>query len=148
MVKIMSRGDKAAELFKNGYNCAQSVLGVFCEESGLDANTAFKLANGFGGGARCGELCGAITGSLMAIGLKCGFYVENDFKQKSYCNKKAYEFIEKFKEEHGSALCRELLGADIRNPDNFNMPAAKESHVTICPRLVRSAVGILENMDI
>ena len=139
--------EKALELFSNGYNCAQSVLGAFCEDNGLDLHTALKIANGFGGGMRCGEVCGAVSGAVMAIGLKCGFYIEKDFKQKGFCNKKSYEFIKKFKEANGSVLCRDLLGVDIRCPDDHNLPKAQEAHKTICPGLVKSAVQILESME-
>jgi len=143
----MTREEKAVELFGNGYNCAQAVLGAFCEEEGLDSKTAFKIANGFGGGVRCGEVCGAVTGALMAIGLKCGFYVLHDMEQKGYCNKKSFEFMEKFKEANGSVLCRDLLGVDIRCPDDFSIPAAQEAHKALCPKLVASAVRVLEGME-
>ena len=144
---MSAREEKAAELFSGGYNCAQSVLGAFCEGAGLDLKTALKIANGFGGGVRCGEICGAVSGAIMAIGLKCGFYIEKDFQQKGYCNNKSYEFIEKFKEENGSVLCRDLLGVDIRCPDDHNTPAAQEAHKSLCPKFVKSAVQILENME-
>ena len=143
----ISREEKAVKLFANGYNCAQAVLGAFCEKDGLDINTAFKLANGFGGGVRCGEICGAVSGAAMAIGLKCGFFIEKDFKQKGYCNKKTFEFMEKFKEENGSFICRDLLGIDIRCPDDHNTPVSKEAHKTVCPKLVACAVKILESME-
>ena len=141
----MSREDKAVELFSKGYNCAQSVLGVFCEGEGLDRNTALKLANGFGGGVRCGEVCGAISGAIMAIGLKYGYYDEGDIRQKACCNRISYEFMEKFIDANGSALCRELLGINIRHPDDHNAPAAKIMHKSICPKLVASAVMLLES---
>ena len=142
------REEKAKELFANGYNCAQSVIGVLCEDGGLDKATAFRLANGFGGGVRCGEVCGAVSGAIMAIGLKCGFHKEKDFKQKSYCNEKSYEFIEKFKNEHGSILCRDLLNVDIQCPDDFRKPEAQEVFRVICPKLVATAVRLFENMDL
>ena len=141
------RAEKAEELFANGYNCSQSVIGVFSEENGLEVKTAMKLANGFGGGLRCGEVCGAVTGAIMAIGLKCGFHTEGDFKQKGYCNAKSYEFIEEFKEEFGSIHCRDLLGADIQCPDDFRKPEAQKMFKQICPKLVKSAVNIVEQME-
>ena len=137
---------KARELFANGYNCAQSVLGAFCEESGLDMKTAFKLSNGFGGGVRCGEICGAVSGAVMAIGLQCGFYIEKDIAQKGYCNRKSFEFVEKFREANKSALCRDLLGVEIRIPDDHNKPGVPELHKRVCPEMVASAVRILESM--
>ncbi|MDR0324747.1 MAG: GNAT family N-acetyltransferase [Oscillospiraceae bacterium] len=144
---MLIREEKARELFANGYNCAQSVLGVFCEEAGLDLPTAFKLSNGFGGGIRCGEICGAVTGGIMAIGLKCGFYKEKDFEQKGYCNLKTYEFIERFKEENGSVICRDLLGVDIRSPEDHMKLASQEAFKAICPKMVTSAVRLLEGME-
>ena len=143
----MTREEDAVAFFANGYNCAQAVLGAFCEEAGLGLGTALKLANGFGGGVRCGEICGAVSGAVMAIGLKCGFYIEKDFEQKGYCNRKSFEFMEKFKEANGSVLCRDLLGVDIRRPDDHNAPCAQEAHQTICPKLVAGAVRVLESME-
>ena len=144
---MSKREEEALELFLNGYNCAQAVIGVFSEEGNLDRDTALRLANGFGGGVRCGEICGAATGAILAIGLQCGFHVEGDLAQKAYCNGKSYEFLEKFKEENGSILCRDLLGVDIRHPDDHAMPSAKEAHKKMCPKLVMDAVRILENME-
>ena len=139
--------ENAVELFSKGYNCAQAVVSVFSEENGLDVKTAMKLANGFGGGVRCGEVCGAVSGAIMVIGLKCGFFVEGDLKQKGYCNEKSYEFIEKFKEEFGSILCRDLLGVDIQCPDDHKKPEAQEAFKLVCPNLVKSAVRILEKSN-
>ena len=141
------REEKARGYFANEYNCAQSVLGAFCEEYGLDTETAFKLSNGFGGGLRYGEVCGAVTGAIIAIGLKCGFHVERDIAQKVYCYTKTQEFIEKFKSEYGSILCRDLLDEDIRVPDDHKTQDAKEKHKSICPGLVGAAVRILEDME-
>ena len=53
---IMSeRSEKAKELFKSGYNCSQSVLGVFAEELGMDFETAMKISSSFGGGISKGK---------------------------------------------------------------------------------------------
>ena len=141
---MSAKEEKARELFANGYNCAQSVLGAFCEDLGMDMKTALMIANGFGGGIRCGEVCGAVTGAVMVIGLKHGFYIEKDFAQKGFCNKKTYEFIEKFKEANNSVLCRDLLGVDIRLPEDHNPPEVRELHKQICPEMVASAARILE----
>ena len=143
----MTRVETAVEYFAKGYNCAQSVFGSFSEDLGMDKATAFKLGNGFGGGVRCGDVCGAVTGAIMAIGLKCGFHIEKDFGQKAFCNEKAFEFINEFKEENGSMICREILGLDIKRPDDFTSPEAREVFTAICPEIVASAVRILESMD-
>jgi len=117
-------------------------------QDGLELDTALRLANGFGGGMRCGELCGAVTGAVMAIGLKCGFYIENDFDQKNYCNKKSYEFIERFSEANGSIICRELLNIDVRCPADHATPESQAAHKAVCRHLVTSAAKILDSLVI
>jgi len=144
---MSAREETALALFAGGYNCAQAVLGAFCEESGLDLSTALKLASGFGGGMRCGEVCGAVTGAVMVIGLQCGFYKEKDFEQKNFCNQKALAFMEAFARENGSVLCRKLLGAENFSTSMFSDPASRELFQTICPEMVASAVRLLENME-
>ena len=136
----MTREETAVESFEKGYNCAQSVFSAFSEDFGLDKATALKIGNGFGGGVRCGEVCGAVSGAVMAIGLKCGFYVEKDFDQKGFCNNKAFEFIERFREANGSMICRDILGIDIRSPEDFTTTEARELFTAICPNIVASAV--------
>ena len=147
VTEAAGKAEAAAGFFSNGYNCAQSVLGALCEELGLELDTALRLASGFGGGVRCGELCGAVSGAILAIGLKCGYCKKGDMAQKGYCNKKTHEFVEKFREANGSIICRELLGADVRCPDDHNSPGAKAAHKTVCPGLVASAVRVLEGME-
>ncbi|KUK02681.1 MAG: C_GCAxxG_C_C family protein [Thermotoga sp. 50_1627] len=62
--------DRALELFKCGFNCAQSVFAAFAPRSGLDESIALRVAAAFGGGmARCNSVCGAVSSGLMVLGL-------------------------------------------------------------------------------
>lgn len=128
-------------------NCAQSVLAAFCEELGFKKDDALRIAMGFGGGmGHTGGMCGAVTGAYMVIGLKTNL-INNDLPA---CKEKAYalvhEFDDRFKQRHPSALCGDLLGYDLRNPEL--MEAAKEAGVfaTKCPAFLREAVEILESL--
>ena len=141
------REERARKLFASGFNCAQSVLGAFCEDEGLDMETAMKLTTGFGGGVRCCEICGAVTGAEMVIGLRRGVYGDKTLEQNMQCRAMAYEFIKAFKETNNFILCRELLGVDIRTPEDHNNEQVKVSHQKECPKLVASAVDILESME-
>ena len=67
---MSERAQLAIEKFSNGFNCSQAVLSVFAEDLALSEETAVSIASGFGGGARNGQLCGAVTGAVMALGLK------------------------------------------------------------------------------
>lgn len=147
MSEKSERVETALNLSKNYFNCSQSVLAAFSETYGLDKEMALKLSSGLGSGAKCGELCGAVSGALQVIGLKYGQTRENDWDTKNYCYSKTLEFIKKFKEIHGSIVCRELLdGYDLWT----NMAAeetkklALELHNNFCPKFIESAVKILE----
>ena len=144
----MNGEEEALRMFNNGssYNCAQAVLSVLCEDAGLDKETALKIANGFGGGVRSGNVCGAVSGAIMAIGLKYGFHKEGDFEQKGICYAKTDEFIEAFKKENGSVLCRDLLGFDIQSAEDFKNPEIRKLFSTVCTKMVSSAVRIAEGI--
>ncbi|HIV86362.1 MAG TPA: C-GCAxxG-C-C family protein [Candidatus Monoglobus merdigallinarum] len=108
----MTKKEYAMNLFRQGYNCSQSVLCAFCEELGLDTETAARLASSFGGGmGRMREVCGAFSGMLMVLGLRAGYSDPKSFKQKAAHYKRVQELAEMFKEQNGgSIICRELLG--------------------------------------
>ena len=149
---MSAREEKAIELFKTagyGYNCSQSVLGVFCEENGLDMETALKLASMFGGGAlKYKGMCGAFSGAVMVIGLKCGNYIKGDTETKKFCQAKTHEFIEKFRAKNGSIMCFKLLGIDRdKELGPEDIKALRPLFDSICPEFVRTAVQILESMD-
>lgn len=143
---MSEKSEKAKELFKLGYNCSQSVLGVFCEELGLDFNTAMKLASGFGGGiGRMREVCGATTGMFMAAGLIFGFYDNSKPELKAEIYKKIQTLANKFKEQNGSIICRELLsGIDANNSPIPSKRTDEYYKKRPCIELVQDAVIILE----
>lgn len=96
-------GEKAVALFATGFNCAQSVFCAFAEDFGMDAETAAKVSSGLGGGVgRLREVCGAVTGATLAIGMKFG-------PDKTAVYGRVQEFAAAFKAETGSIVCRELL---------------------------------------
>jgi C_GCAxxG_C_C family probable redox protein len=138
-----SLSETATKHFKEGYNCSQSVLLTMAEYWKCKDELIPKVATAFGGGmARCGSACGALTGGLMAIGIKYG---EN--KPSSEKAARAYElaetFYRRFEKQNGSTICRELLGLDLS--DTEQRKKAREEHLfdKKCPAFVKSAVEIL-----
>lgn len=70
----MNHAEKARDLFRAGYNCAQSVVGAFHEEMGLSLEDAVRLASSFGGGmGGMRETCGAVTGMFLVAGMLKGY---------------------------------------------------------------------------
>ncbi|MGN0595589.1 MAG: C-GCAxxG-C-C family protein [Hominimerdicola sp.] len=137
---------KAMELFKQGYNCSQSVIGAWAEEMGLDLETALKISSGFGGGiGRMREVCGAFSGAVMVLGLKYGNTIGSDAKAKGANYQLIQKFAQRFKEENGrnTIICRELLGLSGSSEPT---PAARTNEYykkRPCVEMVGIASGLL-----
>jgi C_GCAxxG_C_C family probable redox protein len=143
--EIMSANqDSAIKIFDSGFNCAQAVISVFCEKYGVDKDTAFKIAGGLGGGFRSGEVCGAVSGAVLVIGLKYGQCIAGDNETKANCSSKTRAFLKEFKTRHNSIICREILGCDPSTPEGLEEARSKNLFKTVCFDMVRSAISILE----
>lgn len=142
----MDKSEKAKELFKQGYNCAQAVVGAYAEELGLDMETAMKLASSFGGGmGRLREVCGAVSGMFMVAGMKYGYSSPEAKLEKTEHYKKIQELAAEFSENNGSIICRELLGLQA-GKDSYVPEARTEKYYKArpCVELVGDAAAILE----
>lgn len=142
----MTHKEKALAYFRNNFNCSQAVFTTFATEMGLDERLALKLSTQFGGGARCGQLCGAVSGALMVLGLKYGHYHPEDSSEKSRAYEIAVKFNNKFIEKNGSVVCKKLLGYDVSNSDDTTLIKEKRLFKTTCPQMITDAVEILDEM--
>jgi C_GCAxxG_C_C family probable redox protein len=144
---MSSRSGEALERFKGGYFCSQAVLSVFCEELGMDGLTALKVSSGFGGGmGRTGQVCGAVTGAYMALGLHYWAANPPTPDQKSKVSERIRAFNREFATRHGSIVCKDLIGCDLGTPEGSKEAAAKGVFVSICGPVVEDAVKIVEKM--
>ena len=143
----MSKGDIAKQKFMNGNNCSQAVLLAFCEDFGLEKETAIKISEPFGGGmGRMREVCGTVTGMFMVIGLAMGNDNSKDNTTKKNVYKSVQELAAKFKEDNGSIICRELLGFQKNNKESY-VPSERTNEYykkRPCPELCKYAADILE----
>ncbi len=139
----MSKADKAVENFKNGLNCAQSILFTYGPDLGLDRETCVRMAAPFGGGmGHVQEVCGAVSGALMVIGLRHGEgTAERDKRDRII--EMAQEFIKDFKQRCGSALCRDLLKCDISTRAGL-LKAREQGAFSVCADYIRIAGELLE----
>lgn len=144
---MSDRAQLAIERFSNGFNCSQAVLSVFAGDLSLSKATAFSIASGFGGGARNGQICGAVTGAIMALGLKYYDTEQGPAKAKQPVYEKVIGFTDKFKAKNGSIVCKELLGCDISTPEGERKFESEDLHNKVCCGLVEDAVQILEKMS-
>ncbi len=142
----MDKTEIASELFLNGFNCAQAVFATFAEDYGLSRETALKIADPLGGGVRCGEVCGAVTGAALVIGLKHGHTDPDDLASKECCIGEIQEFRNRFLSYNGNLVCRDILGVDICEPKGRKFAHDHNLFHTVCVDMVTSAAEILEDM--
>lgn len=140
------KGDRAYELFKEGYNCSQAVFGAFAEELGVDFSTAVKMASGLGGGiGRMREVCGTFTGLTLAASLIYGYSDPSDTETKKELYEKIRNLGDRFREENGSIICRELLG--LQAAEKSAVPEARTAEYykkRPCAELCRYAADLLD----
>lgn len=136
----------ACEYFKEGYNCAQSVLLAFSDITGFDKDTTLKLSSSFGGGmGRLREVCGAVSSMFMIAGILKGYTTPNDDTIKEEHYSLIQNLGNEFKSECSSIICRELLGlaegADSPNPSKRTEQYYNERP---CENCIKTAASIIE----
>ncbi len=131
------------ERFPKKLNCAQTVFSLHAEELGVNAETALLLTSGFGGGMACAETCGAVTASYMVIGMRHGNTTAEP-EAKAHTKQLIQKFNTKFKNEHGTLICKELIGYDISTATGAADAADAEVFQKKCPAFVKTACELLE----
>jgi C_GCAxxG_C_C family probable redox protein len=143
----MTRSDEAFRCFMSRFTCSSSVFSTFSDELGLDPDTAKKIGCGFGAGiSRTGNICGAVSGAIMVIGLKYGKTQADDEAATEKTRSLVRQFIHEFEQKNGSVNCIDLLGYDLSDPEAFSVAKDSGLFVTKCPTLVRDAADILEKI--
>jgi len=145
----MKKSEKAVAYFNNSFNCSQSVLAAFAPELGISADDSLRVACAFGGGmARQQLTCGAVTGALMALGLKYGKALNDSDEKKAETYALTRRFCDEFSSRFGTLNCRELLlGYDMNNPEENMKIKELGLFDTHCSRFVKEAVEIIEKLS-
>jgi len=140
----MNKPDLAVATFKQGCSCSQAVFSAYAADYGVDRVLALRLAAGFGGGmGRMGEVCGALTGAFLALGLEHGAIAAEDHQAKEKTHERVRELARRFKERHGALRCRELTGCDLSTPEGYELAKQQGVFRTLCPQLVHDAAAML-----
>jgi C_GCAxxG_C_C family probable redox protein len=144
----MRKAELAAQYHEHGYGCAQAVLASFAGDFGLDERLALKLATGFGSGmGRMCDVCGALTGAFMVIGLKYGKETTDGTRygnETETTYRLVAEVATKFKQRNGSIFCRDLIGHDLMDPAERAKVIELGLFKTTCRKCILDAVEILE----
>jgi C_GCAxxG_C_C family probable redox protein len=124
-------------------SCVQAIFATFGEhlsEGKVDYDTCMKISSAFSVGiARTGNVCGAVTGALMALGLKYGG------ADSTEVNEVALKFLDEFKLRSESYICRELINHDLITDEDINH-AFKTGAFNNCTKYVEDAALILEKL--
>ena len=137
---------KATELFLMKYHCSQAVFASFATRLGLTEEQALKIGGCFGSGMCKGEVCGAVTGALMALGLKYGQSDLSDMESRYKTSQITVSMMDQFAKVHGSYLCRDLLGCDLTSEEGIKEARKKELFTKICPVFVETAARITKQL--
>lgn len=142
----MTRRQMAMDNFMKGYNCSQSIVLAFADMLPVDEATLLKLSSSFGGGmGRLREVCGSVSGMFMVAGLLYGYDGPETGQVKADHYARIQELAHRFEEQHGSIVCRELLGLSVRH--DVPVPEARTAEYykkRPCPEIIGDAAQILE----
>jgi C_GCAxxG_C_C family probable redox protein len=134
-------------LFSQGFNCAQSVFAEAALRMGVSRELALKIAAAFGGGMSShGEVCGAVSGALMALGLRFASPDPDDKERRDFVYSRGRDFMQRFESQHGSLICRQLLGRDLNQPGELEQARSEDRFNAICPAYIASAAAILGDL--
>ena len=143
--KALDHGIYAAELFLQGYNCAQAVAVAFCDVTGLEPRLAARMASAFGGGmGRMREVCGAVSGMLMVLSYLYGYDTPGDDISKKRLYGEVQALAGAFRAENGSIVCREILKNPPSDPNPTPRTAAYYAQRP-CARMIMIATQILSD---
>ena len=145
----MEKEAQARKKFVEGRNCCQAVFATFAPELGVDEATALRIASSFGGGiGRLREVCGAFSGLCMVTGLLKGYADGETPEEKAAHYALIQELAEKFKKEHGSLICREILqlSKDAPTPPTPEARTTKYYSNRPCERCVGTAARLCEEL--
>ena len=135
---------KVLEYFQGDYNCSQSVLRTILEEKDVYFKEAPFVTASFGGGiVGRGEICGAVSGAIMAIGVLNGQLYDDIVKVKDATRIDTIEFYKLFQEKFRHSTCNGLIGVDHNDPDAKEKARDEGRYKENCPQFVSEAVKIV-----
>lgn len=143
----MDKTQKALAYFQKGFACSQAVFAVFARELGMDETMALRIACGLGAGmARTCQTCGAVSGAYLVLGLKYGRDKLEDMAARDRTYDMMQEFNRMFTARHGSVNCRELIGYNLGNPQEYQQVVEENLFRERCEAYVRTAAEWLETV--
>jgi C_GCAxxG_C_C family probable redox protein len=144
--ELEKRIKQAVTFFEDAFNCSQSVFMAYSEIYGIGPEMASKLATSFGGGmGRLREVCGAVSGMFLVLGMQYPFTDTKDKVSKNKNYKAVQRTANEFKSVMGSYICADLLKLkhEPQNPESSERNEAyyKTRPCVQCVSLAAEIVG-------
>lgn len=144
-IEMNQTGKKAEELFESGFFCAESVVKAIALENDVDASVLPAIATGFCGGmSRHSQMCGAVTGGIMGLGLVFGRYKTEDTTDR--CYHAVTRFLKTFKDAHGSVNCKDLIGYDLGVPEQLEQFRKENPGYKKCMHFSMDAAAMVQEI--
>ena len=141
----MNQVQRTVDLFASGMTCSQAMLSVFGEAYGLDLELVARLGRPLGGGmGRSGRTCGAVTAAVLLLGLANDD--PDEAEARKVCFQRVQQLFQRFESLHGTAECKELLGADWNTAEGLKRIQEENLVKNRCPAFVRDTASILEEL--
>jgi C_GCAxxG_C_C family probable redox protein len=138
---------KAVKKFKEGYNCAQSVLYNYANRLGISYDMALKMGTGFGAGmGRRQEVCGAISGGILVLNMIYGRGETDNKEKQEYVYQKVRDLTDRFEKESGTIICKNLLDGCILTSEEGQKRFRDEKMIDKCYSYVDKVVKILDEI--
>jgi C_GCAxxG_C_C family probable redox protein len=138
---------RSAELFQQGFCCAESVLQAIAESRAVKSELIPRIATGLCGGiAKTGGICGAVSGGVLAINMLAG---RNSASQSPRDNVRLVRaFLSQFESKFGTTNCERLIGCRLDTPEGqrfFNDNKLRDKKCQVFTReAAEMAGGLLE----
>jgi C_GCAxxG_C_C family probable redox protein len=138
---------KAAEKLAVSGHCAQTSFAVLTEHFQLDGGQILKALTPMPGIALRGETCGAVVGSLMALGLVYGREELDDQQGFVAAIPPAREFCRRFEEQVGGTRCDDILTSGLGKPMDLSKRAGFEEYLScggteVCLGVIQTGIRI------
>ena len=133
--------EQANSYADQGFLCVESVLKALADLKGLDSEYIPSIASGMAAGvARTSQICGAVSGAILGLGLWFGRNEPIVGERRPYWYSRL--FIERWMTLHPSSNCTELLGVDLDNPEEYKVFDSKNMWENKCKKYIREATGL------
>lgn len=137
----------AAAYAEQGFLCSESVLLALCKSQNVKSDLVPQIATGFGAGiGRSGEVCGALAGGVMGLGLRFGRSIVDDTQDERRPYWFALELLIQFKSHFGHVRCRELLGLDLSCAEDIRKYREQGLWDTRCREFIVTTTGLAHDL--